>query len=934
MTVSEIIGRTAELEAIDRFLARLEREPAAVVFEGLPGIGKTTVWQQLFGRAAGRSLTVLSCRPVEAEAKLAFASLADLLEPVAQDVLPRLPETQRAALDVALMRASPQGAPPSARAVAMAVLSSLRILAEQAPVVLAIDDQQWLDRASAEALAFALRRIGDRRVGVVATMRVDDERARDSLGLDAALAGRIERHRLGPLSLSALHHVIRAQLDHVFARPALRRIADASGGNPFFALELARALVEAGAHPGPGEPLPVPDTLASLVRRRLDGLPSRVREMLLVASALSAPTVELVRQAVGHRNGDTALARAEEARMIEVHDGHVRFAHPLLAAAVYSSASPEKRHEVHAVLADVVAAAEERARHLAFAASQPDADVARALDGAAVLARRRGAPDTAGELQEQAARLTPDDDWPASRRRRTRAAEHFIHAGNRGRARALLEGVLVEVGAGDERAAALHLLGQIREHEESFADAIACFDEALVHAADAGSRAAIKLDLAFATFSAGDASRALAVAREALADAEQLGEPGLLADALSFVVACGFITGLGSDHAALKRALALEDRTRTVQLDVRPSSIAGVLALYEGRLSDGNALLREMCDWLAERGEESGLPMLLAHLSWLEWWRGDFAAAAAWAEEGRVLAEQSGSKAARAVAVVHRSRARAASGDVNGARADIAEARRLLDETGYFQSLLPLLSGQAVLELSLGDAAAAERAIAPLVALVETAGIGDPFIAHFVPDAVEALVRGGQPARSESLLALFADRATVLDRPWAIASAARCRSILASAKGDLDAALAAAEEAVRRWEQLEMPVDLGRALMTLGQVRRRRGDRRGAKDVLERACALFQRIGARSWMERAAEELRRIPTRRGATDDLTPTEERVAELAAAGRTNREVAKALFMSPKTVEANLARIYGKLRIRSRAELGARMLERGRLRGPAER
>jgi DNA-binding CsgD family transcriptional regulator len=194
-------------------------------------------------------------------------------------------------------------------------------------------------------------------------------------------------------------------------------------------------------------------------------------------------------------------------------------------------------------------------------------------------------------------------------------------------------------------------------------------------------------------------------------------------------------------------------------------------------------------------------------------------------------------------------------------------------------------------------------------------------------------VQVGERARAEALLARFAARARTLDRPWALASAARCRSLAASADGHLDAALAAALEATDGWGLLEMPVEQGRALLALGQVRRRRGERRMAREALGGSLAIFERIGAALWADRAREELGRIPIRRGAGHDLTPTEERVAALAATGRTNAEVAKTLFMSPKTVEANLTRIYGKLGVRSRAELGARMVER-RATNPAKK
>jgi ATP/maltotriose-dependent transcriptional regulator MalT len=934
MTASVIVGRSAELEAIDCFLDRLAREPAALVFEGQPGIGKTTVWRQVFERATRRSLTVLACRPVEAEAKLAFASLADLLEPVADTVLPQLPEPQRMALEVALMRTSPVATAPSARAVATAVLSALRLLAIASPVVLALDDLQWIDRASAEALAFALRRIGDHHVGVVVAMRVHEESPGDPLALDGAFAGHIERIRLGPLSLSALHHVIRSHLGHSFSRPALRRITEASGGNPFFALELARAAIEGGAHAGPSDPLPMSDTLTSLVLRRLGRLPARARATLLVASALSAPTVDLVRQVVGGDDAESSLAGAEQARFIEVHAQQIRFAHPLLASAVYSSASPEDRREAHRHLASVIVAPEERARHLALAAAQPDEDVARALDDASVLARRRGAPDAAGELQERAARLTPPGDTTASRLRRTRAAEYFFHAGDRAHARKLLETVLAEGAVGPERAKALHLLGQIRGQEDSFVDAIGHLEEALTYADEAATRVPIRLDLAFATFSSGMLPRAISFARDALSEAERLGEPGLIADALAVEVMGRFVAGLGSDWAGMNRALAMEDRTRAGQLLLRPTSIAGQMAVYEGRLSEADALLREMCDWATARGEESELPFLLFHLARLEWWRGDFAATARYAEEAIMLSVQSGSETMRSFGLAHRAAARVGSGDLAGARADLSESRTLVDKTGYMQGVAWLLASQGFLELSLGDAETAERTLAPLVAMIEETGVSEPFAAYFLPDAIEALIGVGQLSRAEVLLEPFARRAKELDRRWAIAGAARCRSLLVSAQGDLESGLAEAEDAVVRSQDLEMPVELGRALLALGQVRRRRGERRAAREAFERALAIFRDLGAPLWAERATEELRRIPIKRGPRADLTATEEQVAALAAAGRTNREIAGTLFMSPKTVEANLTRIYGKLGIRARAELGVSMLERRRAADPAKK
>lgn len=922
MAGPEIVGRGDELGAIDPFLDGLVHAAGALLFEGGPGIGKTTVWRRAVERAASRGYTVLVCRPVEAEAKLAFASLADLFDPVADAALPQLPEPQRRAFEVALVRATPDGTPPSPRAVAMAALSVLRWLGQTAPVVLAIDDQQWLDRASAAALAFALRRIGERPVGVITTARDEHDGPRDPIGLEAAFGDRLVRRRLGPLSASALHHVIREHLGHVLSRPTLRRITETSGGNPFFALELARALGDPEASPGPGEPMPVPDTLASLTARRLERLPASARGVLQLAAATVNPTIALLRRAAGVDEADDALAHAERARIVELHGGHVRFAHPLLAAAVETSATPGERRALHARLASLVGDPEQRARHLALATAAADETVARALDEAATIARRRGSPDVAAELQEQAARLTPADDAAARRRRRAHAAEHAFHAGDLAHARAWAEAVLADGAAGHERVPSLHVLGRIRGQEDAFADAIAHLEDALIHCEDPLARVAIRLDLAYMTYNGGDVHRALEVNRTTVVEAERVGDRGLLASALAVEVIGRFMAGQGSRPSDMDRALALEDRGRECQMMLRPTAMAGMLAVYEARLEDAETLLRSACDWAQANGEDSGIPFLMFNRSRLAWLRGDLETAVALADDALMLAGQIGSNRLRTLALVHRSRAHATRGDVVDARADLAEARELIASTGNMPAIPWLLASEGLLALALGDAQAAADALAPLVALVEANGVREPMQAYYLPDALEALIRLGELERAASLLDAFAERARTLDRPWAIANALRCRSLLAAARGDLDTAIAGAEEAVERWEPIGMPVELGRALVVLGQVRRRRGERRLAREALERARGLFAASGARLWAERADEELRRIPIRRAAGDDLTPTEARVAALAAEGRTNQQVAKALFMSPKTVEANLSRIYGKLGIRSRAELGARM------------
>lgn len=921
----EVVGRAEPLGAIEPFLDRVAENGGALVFEGGPGIGKTTLWREAVARAGARGWKVLACHPVAAEAKLAFASLGDLFEPDVDELLPQLPDPQRLAFAVALMRALPTGASPSSRAVATAALSALRILSETTVVVLAIDDQQWLDRTSAAALAFALRRLGPRRVGLIVAERVQHEPRRDPLSLEAAFDGRLERQRLGPLTSSALHHVIRLRLGHVFPRPTLRRITDTSGGNPFFALELARALVESDGQPGPGAPLLVPDALSTLMAQRLERLPSRTRQMLLLAAMTPAPTVQLLARAMDELEVEDALDRARRAHVVELYEGRIRFTHPLLAATVESGASATARRAAHARLATLVDTPEQRARHLAFAAAGPDEAVAEALDTAAILARRRGAPEAAAELREQAARLTPPHDGASRRRRRIQAAEHAFHAGDRTQARAFAEAVLGDEPSRNDRSRALHVLGMLSGQEDAFAEAIARLEEALALCDDPRTRLTIRLDLVHVVYHSSDVRRAFEVLRGSVEEAKRLSDPGLLASALAMQVVGRFMAGLGSDPAGMARALALEDRNHDCQMLLRPTAIAGMLAVYEARVADADRLLREICDWAKERGEESGIPFLLFNRSRIAWLQGDLTQAIALADEALLLTQQIGSDRFRTLALLHRSRAYAMRGHPGNARADLVTARALIEQTGHVQAIPMLLASEGLLALTEGDAAAAEQALAPLVAHVEANGVREPMQAYFLPDAIEALIRLGHLERAEALLEGFARRAVEFDRPWAIANAWRCRSALALARGHLDAALAAAEDSIRGWEALGMPIERGRALLVLGQVRRHRRERGLARQTFEEAHDLFASLGALPWAERATDELQRVPIRRRATDDLTPTEESVAKLAASGQTNQQMAKALFLSPKTVEAHLSRVYAKLGIRSRAELGALMAAR---------
>ena len=402
---------------------------------------------------------------------------------------------------------------------AVALRTLLVALARTRPVIVAVDDVQWLDAATARALAFAARRLDGQRVAVLATLRAPVA-APEPLGLERALGAQLTRVRLGPLDSGALRVLLERGLGHGYPRPTLLRIARISRGNPLFALEVARAIRKQPALE-PGAPLPVPDSLRELVAGRVAALPPRARRTLLVTAALRHPAAELVER--GSSVG--GLAAAEDAGLLRVDGERVVFTHPLYASAVYTAAASAHRRALHRRLAELVADPEERVRHRALAAERPDEEVAVALEGAAAQARARGAWESASELLEQARALTPAGHAEAARRRGVLAAEHNVHAGDRPRARALLEDVLSTTPRGPTRGDALRLLAEICSNDGSFAEAAQLLEEALEHAEDPALAVRIELNLTYVHFNdLGDSGAADVHAGRALERAAAFGD--------------------------------------------------------------------------------------------------------------------------------------------------------------------------------------------------------------------------------------------------------------------------------------------------------------------------------------------------------------------------------------------------------------------------
>ncbi|MEP7024524.1 MAG: AAA family ATPase, partial [Actinomycetota bacterium] len=441
------------------------------MLEGELGIGKTTLWLAAAERARQRGVRVLSCRPSAAEFQLSYASLADVLSDVDERVLQSLPQPQRLAIDFVLLRAPSGPLATDYRATGAALLSVLDRLADETPVLLAIDDLQWVDSSSGQVIDFALRRLSG-RIGVLGALRDTEHKDRD---LAAVLSDpdRIRRVQVGPLSLGALHQMLRERTGRSFPRPVLTRIEQISGGNPFYALELARAQQQAGA--ADVTPL-LPGTLAQLVQARVDGLPAQVQQALLAAAALAEPTVKLIGQALATEPeaAQQLLESAEESGVITFDGQRVRFTHPLLAAGVSSAAAPAVRRAMHRQLAGIAADPEERARHIAQAAISVDAESAAAPDEGARRARSRGAPAAAAQLLELAIRLGGD-----SAQRRNTLAQHHLDAGGPARARRLLEETAAKLAPGRDRAEALRLLATVRLHDDSYRESADYLEQAL-----------------------------------------------------------------------------------------------------------------------------------------------------------------------------------------------------------------------------------------------------------------------------------------------------------------------------------------------------------------------------------------------------------------------------------------------------------------------
>lgn len=916
-----IIGRERELEAIEGFLAEAQEGPRALVLSGEPGIGKTTLWEEGLEEAERRFDRVLVHRALEAESSLSFAGLSDLLEPVMEEAVPSLPPPRRRALEVALWLADPGEQPPEPGAIGLAVLDVLRAVAAEGPVVVALDDIQWLDAASALVLQLAVRRLREERVSLLATLRTaPDVSAPLELGR-AYREERFEELRVGPLTLAAVHNLLEERLGLELTRPELARLGEMTAGNPFFALELGRELVRTNARPARGRALPVPEGLRELLGERLARLPAETVDVLLQVAALARPTVELVADAHGDRESVLrALEDAGREGVVQLDDSRVRFTHPLLASICYEQAPVWKRRAVHRVLAASIGDVEERARHLALAAEGPDPAVATELAEAGEQAASRGATAGAAELLDLAAELTPDVS-AENRQRRLRAAHFHRLAGDGDTAAVILRALRGEVPGGAERADVLVELALTRR--ETAPRMIELCDEALAEVPDDDVRATgILAYRSFIHLFRADIRKGLVDARAALERAERVGDPRLIAIAIARV---GHAEVWGAEEITpglVERGAKLEDELG-LSLEYYESPHVALARLLggSGHVEQTHRIFAELEQKAADRGDEGSRGQLLWRVSLTEWYMGLWERALEHADAALEIAYQAHDTHQRIFGGRIKALIEVDLGLVESARPAAEEGLRLAEERADEVNVFTCLGVLGRLELALGDHAAAGAWLRDLPGRALSLGYRDP-TAPFWADSIETLILLGELEQAGAYLDAYEESAARARDPWGLAASARCRGLHAAARGDQAGALEAFDRSLATLEEQPYPLDRGRTLLCLGAVRRQGSQKKAAREALEGALSIFDELGARLWAEKARAELGRISGRAPAPDELTETERRVAELAAAGRKNKEIAAELFMGVSTVEAHLSRVYRKLGVRSRAELGSRL------------
>jgi DNA-binding CsgD family transcriptional regulator len=912
----KLAGRESDLARVSVFLSGASRGPRGLLICGPPGIGKSEVWTAAVALASAEGFRVLAARPVEVEASFSFSALGDLLAGALDPLLPALAGPQRRALEVALLRRE-DSQPLEPRAVGVALFNVLAALAATSPLLIAIDDVQWLDAPSRGVLEYALRRLKSEAVAVLATSR-DQAALGDVAVLRAVPAGAANVLRLQPLTLGALRKVLHERTRANLHRYTALRIHEASAGNPMLALEIASALEAEGISPRPGQPLPVPVGMQEVLERRVSSVSRQAKDLLAVAASLAQPSMELLSRA-SRTNPVGALTEAARAGLIAIRDNRVEFSHPLLRFVIARSLPADGRRRLHARLAAVVDNPEERARHLALSVDRADEEVAAELERAARQATARGAPIAAAELLEMAAALTPAELGEAAARRGLGAGEAYYYAGDGARSQKLLEQMLDTEMPPTMRSRALCSLGLVRCFTDSVPAAVSLLEQA-VELADGDARLKVSalLPLALAKAASIRIDETRGHVEEALVLALADGDATGATEAMTQVAFWRFATSDEPHAALLEEARERAQCDPAVRLTFGPEFWAGRILKCTDDLKGARSTVARVHAMAEERGDEESLISINNVLAEIELAAGDWPAALRHANDSIELSTTGGWESYATMSYALSALAQAHLGLVDGANEAAAVGWRAVERTGFVAATLYLRWAQGFLALSRKDAAGADAHLGDLASMYVTFGVLEPGEAIWLIDEAEALVALGRLAEAQAMADAYLEASRRRDRRWCLAAGLRARALVKGAGGELEAAMHDARQAAELAEPGSRPFEYARCLLVKGILERRSRNRTASRESLGRAADIFSRLGAQLWVARAEEELARAGARPHAADTLSATEQRVATLAAEGRANPEIAAALFMSRKTVEANLARSYRKLGIRTRMQL----------------
>ncbi|HEX5203288.1 MAG TPA: LuxR family transcriptional regulator [Actinoplanes sp.] len=903
-------GRGALLAVIDARLAA----GGGVALHGPAGIGKTAILDAVAAQAAARNELVVRLRPVRTERSLPYAGIADLMSQLPDDAAQALPPAQRAALAALRQGLPPRGGTPAlARRLVLPLL--LTHCARRRPVLLVLDDAPWLDAESAELIGFAMRRRPGHRVRVLAAQRRPDP------------AGKRRAARLCPAPVLELA-VPPLDADDLTALLEARglpcrtasRMHEASAGNPFLALALGGAVA-----PGPAwRPAPIPETVRELLRDRLRALPAGVAATLLVAALATEPTTTVLLRA-GREDAVRDLRLAETEGVVELDGEAIRFTPPLLAQVLAEEATVAERHRAHASLAAGAADPTEALRHRALRTGRPDAAVARSLAAAADRRAERGAGRDAAELYLLAADRCPHTlaaqrlDWlvAAARAATTggapalagRAAEAVIAAdapaGHRVRARLVL----------------LDLAGQgLAEMGETFAAALAEAGD------DPALLAPVRLRLTWAAFLTGDSDRAATEAGRTVEAARRAGDPTTEAMGLSLIAQVQRLRGEARWADTLARALRLPATPAPDWLHYGPRYLAARFAMIDDRLDEArDELLRLLVVAEHDRIGEARVEVLRS-LSEVATRAGRCREALQYAHRAVAAAQHAGLSpgptwyTAAVAELAGGSLAAAAGFARRGVRASEQEGDRL-----YLRRNLHAL-GQA--ELRLGETRAGVAALRRLRDLEAESGGADPMIVRWHGDLAGGLAALGEHAEAAATLAEARAAAHRLgNTPGTVGYLDRATAVVLSESGQADSAVVLSAAAAQHFEQLRQPIEQAHALLVQGGAERRRRRYAAARMAIGAALAIFLAADAKPWAEQTERALARTegtsaPGIPPADLGLTTTELRIAALVRDGASNREIATQLYLSVKTVEATLTRVYRKLGVRSRTQLSSRL------------